>query len=154
MEVFRVCRARWAASALTGDGARRDGGRWNPRGTAMVYCAETRALTILELLVHTDPATAPDDLVILTIDIPDDVKQLAIAAKDLPTDWTDIPGPSSLQDLGGRWIAGGETAVLRVPSAVLPVESCLLINPLHPESAKIKVTDQTAYAFDNRLLKK
>lgn len=152
MRVFRITRRRFIRDALTGEGARRDGGRWNTRGVPMVYCADSRALAVLEILAHVDPDTAPDDLVLLEIDIPETVAVQSLIASSLPRDWRRSPAPEEIADLGDRWIRGGEAAVLSVPSAIVPAEHCILLNPMHPDFATIKVTGEEPLVLDPRLL--
>ena len=152
MLVFRIVRGRFASEALKGDGARRDGGRWNSRGNAVVYAATSRSLAVLETLVHVDPDTAPNDLVLLTVNVPDTVSVETVTTEQLPTDWRRIPAPEALADFGDQWVREGRSGLLRVPSAILPAEQCVLINPSHEDSAGISMAEQEPLILDPRLL--
>lgn len=152
MKAWRLCRQPFAATALDGLGGLYASGRWHRQGHPVVYTASAASLAALEVLVHVDPAIAPRDLCLLTLDIPDDVVTERLAIADLPPDWQDIPAPAVLQNLGTDWLTSRRSCVLRVPSAVLPIEDNLLLNPSHPQIARIKVVAQQAFVFDRRLL--
>lgn len=152
MHVYRITRAPFVKEALTGEGARRDGGRWNSRGTRMVYCAPNRALAVLEILVHVDPDIAPDDLVLLDVEIPDDIMIPEIVTASLPTDWRESPAPEAMADIGDAWVREASSLALLVPSAVLPAERCLLINPEHPQRERLRIISREPLILDPRLL--
>ena len=86
MKVFRISRGKYT-TPLSGEGAAKYGARWNPVGIALIYTAQKRALAMAEVAVHLTLATLPDDYMILTIDIPDDIKSKQITETDLPEDW-------------------------------------------------------------------
>ena len=126
-------------------------GRWHSRGQLIVYTGASRSLTILEKLVHTDPAELPDDQVLITVDIPEDVRVETIALAAVPATWT-APLDSGCMSLGDTWLDRAQAAVLRVPSAIVPEECNYLINPLHADAARITVKDTRAFEFDERLV--
>ena len=70
MIVFRIAKKKWIKD-LSGTGAKLTGGRWNPKGYPVIYCAATSSLAILEKLVHVDFDLLPDDLYIAELEIPD-----------------------------------------------------------------------------------
>ena len=150
MRLYRLCRAPFRA--LDGEGARLYGGRWNSAGRPVVYASETLALAALEYLVHVDPADVPADLVALTLDIPDDLATEVVAAADLPAGWEREPESGACQAIGDRWLREGRTPVLRVPAAPVPEESNVLLNPRHPDAARVRVAAERPFAFDPRLL--
>jgi RES domain-containing protein len=117
--VYRIARAPCAD--LSGEGARLAGGRWNHPGTAAVYAAENRAFAVLEALVHTTPRRISPDLVLLTIAIPDTVARTTWTEDELPPGWREI-GADAARDQGTRWLTARVSALLWVPSAVLPAE--------------------------------
>lgn len=137
--------------ALDGEGARVSGGRWNSVGIPVVYTSATVSLAALELLVHLDPEDAPDDLVVIGLDIPDDVRMEEIQHDDLPRNWRETPAPRVLQALGDGWARRGETAVLSMPSVVVPGERNFALNPTHPDFPRIKSGKPTSFRFDSRL---
>jgi len=151
--VWRVCRERFSNPALDGEGARLYGGRWNLPGVRLVYTASSLSLAALELLVHVDHEDAPDDLVSVRIDVPDDLRIDEWSVADLPRDWGGLPAPPVLQEMGAGWAKSRAAAVLRVPSAVVPVEFNCLINPAHPEAARVEARVTGRFVLDPRLLR-
>lgn len=139
-------------SAFDGEGARSAGGRWNQAGTPLVYTSGTLALAALESLVHFDMAEAPDDLVSVDAEVPDSVGIGEINLNDLPDNWRQYPAPEELARLGTGWVEGGTTAVLAVPSAVIPSERNYLINPAHRDFGRIRIGVPQLFVFDPRLL--
>lgn len=152
MRVWRLCRQPFAATALEGVGGLYASGRWHRRGRPIVYAASSAALAALEVLVHVDPLDAPDDLRLLTIELPDDLGVERVDAADLPAHWTAVPAPDELAALGSDWLMSRRSAALSVPSAVIPIERNLLLNPRHPDIARVRVVDDAPFTFDPRLL--
>lgn len=150
MRAWRICRRRHAA--LKGEGARLHGGRWNTPGGAVVYASSTLALAALELLVHVDPEDVPRDLVAMSIAIPHDAPVTTITPGDLPRDWNRHPAHPACAALGDRWLAEGAALILTVPSAVVPEEANVLVNPRHPRARHVSVASVRPFAFDRRLL--
>jgi RES domain-containing protein len=151
LRVWRLCKRRHAA--FDGEGARLAGGRWNRKGTAVVYTSATRSLAAQELFVHLAFEEAPADLVAASAEIPDDLTITALRIADLPKGWRRFPGPESLADLGTNWVESNESAVLEVPSAVIPQESNYLLNPRHPDFHRIRVRQPEAFTYDPRMWK-
>ena len=143
--------ARLAHAKLDGEGARLAGGRWNSPGRAAVYASSRLSLAALELLVHTDVPLVPPDLVAFEIEIPDTLEVESVALGDLPKDWRQ-PGHLACRSIGDTWLAEERTAVLRVPSAVVPEEMNSVINPRHRAATAIHVVGRRKFAFDSRLL--
>ena len=143
--------ARLAHAKLDGEGARLAGGRWNSRGRPAVYASSRLSLAALELLVHTDVPLVPPDLVAFEIEIPDALEVESVAIADLPKDWRQ-PGHPACRSIGDTWLAEERTAVLRVPSAVVPEELNYIINPKHRAAKGIHVVARRKFAFDARLL--
>ncbi len=153
LTAWRLTTPRYAD--LTGEGARRAGGRWNPRGAAVVYAGDHPALAVAEYLVHVrDPEDLPDALVFLRIVVPDDVAVAAVPRADLERadpEWRPAGSPAS-RAAGAAWLAAGAAAVLRVPSAVVPLAENVLLNPAHPDAARCTVAEAVPYVFEPRLL--
>jgi RES domain-containing protein len=101
--------------------------------------------------VHADDEDLAEDYVALSADIPDSTEVTGVRVPDLPQDWRSLPRPLALADLGSRWAAAGETAVLSVPSALIPQELNYLLNPLHPRFKRIRIGRPEPFAFDPRL---
>lgn len=149
MRVWRLCSRRFALP--DGEGARLYGGRWNVPGTAIVYAAATLSLAALELLVHTDSDLLPERLVAVAAEIPESLKIEEISQDDLPDNWVEYPPPEAVQALGSQWTQRRDTAVLSVPSVIIPGEQNYLLNPKHPEFARIRWCDPTPFTWDPRL---
>jgi RES domain-containing protein len=147
---FRIFKSEHAAAAFTGEGARLYGGRWNSRGTAVVYTASSCALAALEMLVHLDDQQLLESYLVAEIEF-DGRLARTLAADELPSDWRADPAPAELQALGDAWIVAGTSAVLRVPSSVIDTESNFLLNPAHGDFAKIVVAEGRPFTFDPRL---
>lgn len=117
----------------------------------MVYTASSLSLAALELLANLKRRKAPDDLVATPADIPPGVGITEIEISRLPANWRDYPVPDVLRDLGARWAHELKTAVLAVPSALVPSELNYLLNPRHPDFRKIRVGRPEPFSFDPRL---
>ncbi|MGH7267329.1 MAG: RES family NAD+ phosphorylase [Candidatus Rokuibacteriota bacterium] len=150
--VWRICRRPFAA--FDGEGARQAGGRWNRPGVAVVYTSATLSLAALEYFVHLDPGDAPVDLVVVPADIADDVSRRELAAAALPRNWREYPAPAELADLGTAWVHDGASAVLVVPSAIVPQERNVLFNPAHPDFRRVRIGRPEAFSFDPRMWKR
>jgi RES domain-containing protein len=153
MRVFRIEREKYLSTALSGIGASRsEGFRWNSQNTFLVYTSESRALALLEVSVHLDLShDLPTDRVILEIEIPDNILILELDQEDLPGNWDSKPPSQLTQFIGDDFVAGKESAVLRVPSAIVPAEYNYLINPQHADASGIKIVASMPLQFDSRL---
>ena len=152
MRVWRICKAEHAARAFTGEGALLYPGRWHHAGTPVVYCSESRALAALEQLVHLHRNRLPPHFVCFPVEIPDDLEISVVQVQDLPPDWRAHPGPTELRDIGTRWAEAGATVVLQVPSAIVPGESNLLLNPRHSDFRRLVLGDPEPFELDERLV--
>ncbi len=150
MRVWRLASSRYPP--LTGEGARLAGGRWNSPGTPMVYASTHLSLSVLEMLVHLDVARLPADLVSFEVALPDEaVETLDLSL--LRPGWENNPFQRETREIGDRWIREGRGLALVVPSAVVPAERNVLINPLHADIRQIRIASQEPFAFDMRLLR-
>ena len=152
MHVYRLCRAKYADTAFDGDGARRYGGRWNPVGTAVVYCSGSLSLATLEALTSFGRTEAPSDYVSIRVEIPRGVTIERVEPEQLPGSWGVHPAPEALAEIGREWVESGRSAVLAVPSAVTASERNYLLNPAHHEFRRLKVSDPEPFSFDPRLV--
>ena len=149
MQVFRIVTRRWKDHAFSGEGARLYGGRWNPKGTAVVYTAASRALALLEMLVQDEPSRAAYWIIPATI--PDRVRIEQIGHKSLSHNWMTSAHGETLRTIGRTWVTRGKSAVLAVPSAVIATEINYLLNPLHPDFAQIQIGQAEKLQTDLRL---
>ncbi len=150
MRFWRICRARYAAEAATGEGARLYGGRWNSRGIRVVYASDSLALAAVESFVNIEPNLVPTDLVSIAGVIPDTVIIETLATRRLPARWHES-GNESLRTIGDEWIRSGRSAAFRVPSAAIQGEWNVLLNPVHAEFAKIQFHRPKPFEFDSRM---
>ncbi|MCB1963088.1 MAG: RES domain-containing protein [Rhodocyclaceae bacterium] len=149
--VWRLVTARFAATAFSGEGARLYGGRWNRKGAPMIYTAASQSLAMLEILVQDEPLRAR--YVMIPATLPRRLKREQIALADLPANWQDPAARAHLQTLGADWLKRSSSAVLAVPSAVIPDELNYLLNPQHPDFSKIEIGAARAFVTDLRLLR-
>lgn len=142
----------YLADDLSGKGAEQSGGRWNTKGSPVVYCATTRALACLETVVHFNAGGLPLNRYLVETVIPDDVWNAAesLAAGDL-VGWDAQPASKTSLDFGDDWLASKRSALLRVPSVIVPEEYNLLINPQHPAAKSITARKVRKWLYDHRL---
>jgi RES domain-containing protein len=146
---YRIVQAEWAASAMTGEGARLFGGRWNPPGMPAVYLAESRALAALEIIVNAPVEVSALAWRIFEVEVPGDAIE-TVKPDDLPNDWQALPSSPGARRFGGDWLNKGRSMALRLPSAVIPEEHTLLLNPLHPDSGTLRISKPRKFQFDPR----
>lgn len=151
MRVWRLTSARHADTALSGFGNRKFGSRWVPEGHLAVYTSEHLSLAVLEMLVHMEPRHFGDRFVSIPIDIPDGSAMDHLDVDSLPDDWTERYEDETLQQVGREWLAAGNSAMLLVPSAVVPQEHNIILNPEHRDFAAIKIGGAQPFRFDGRL---
>jgi RES domain-containing protein len=149
---WRIYKPAHAATAFTGEGARRFGGRLNSKGVAVVYTASSISLASLEMLVHLQAADVLAAYVVRNVTF-DRALVKTLGVKDLPRNWRDSPPPPQMQQIGDDWTASMTSAVLEVPSVITETESNFLLNPGHPDFKHIKLGVERTYRFDPRLLK-
>lgn len=147
---WRMVKEKHAATAFTGEGAALMGGRWNLRGSPIVYTSGTVSLAALETLVHLNPLMR-FKYVVFGIEF-DEVLVEKIPPTALPPDWREQPPPPSTQQIGDLWFRQSRSAVLELPSVIVPGESNFLLNPFHPDFKRISIAKPEPFSFDPRLL--
>jgi RES domain-containing protein len=145
--VFRLGSSRYPAN--DGAGASQYGGRWNHKGTSVIYTAESRALCALEVLASADELA--DDYVATPIELTSGIAIMVTDVGDLPAGWNANEPLDATRDIGTNWAAGLATAVLSVPSAVIPQERNYILNPAHTDFARIRFYSPIPFHFDDRL---
>lgn len=151
--LWRLVKTRHVDTAFSGEGARRFGGRWNARGTAVVYLSGSLSLAALELFVHLTPHDARLSFSAIRVVFPVSVKVEELAPAQLPASWREEPPPDGSKALGTAWVERAETALLRVPSIIVPGEFNYLLNPAHGDFKKAVVHAPEPFGFDARLWK-
>lgn len=150
IRAWRITKARHASAAFSGDGAKVYGGRWNSPGTAVVYTAGSRSLAILEMLVHLQADELLRRYVMFEVSF-DQSLVMPLAPDALPKTWRRSPAPAILQLIGDHWATGAESAILQLPSAIVPAEWIYLLNPAHPDVAHITFGPKRPIKLDPRL---
>lgn len=150
---WRLTKARNAATAFDGEGARMEGGRWNPKGVPVVYLSDHPALAALEVFVHLKGAATKIQFAMFRVDIPAEVSMVEMAVADLPAGWRDEPPPPETMAIGGKWAREGKAAVLKVPSVLVPAAANLVLNPRHPVAPKVRIGPAENFSFDPRMWK-
>ena len=152
MRVWRIASATHAV--FDGEGARRHGSRWTPRGLPAVFTSATLSLAALERFVHTDSDLELTDLLAVPVEIDDDIAIEAVEVETLPADWRTFPAPPALALIGEQWFRSSRTAVLSIPSVVVPHERNFVLNPTHRKFARIMIGRSEPFTFDPRMWKK
>lgn len=144
----------YTSDDLSGEGAKVTGGRWNRAGMSVVYTSESIALSCMETLVHLKAGGLPLNRYLVRIDVPDPVWKAAkvFDATTLPIGWDAIPEGKVSLDFGDQWLTSNSSALLVVASVIVPQEKNILINPAHPDVAKITATKISKWLYDPRLL--
>lgn len=147
---WRIVPENRASDAFLGEGARLYGGRWNSAGVAIVYGSQHQSLAALEQLVHLNPIT-PNRFKVLSFQFPDSLIE-TVLPRNLPEGWRQEPPPPFTQRLGDVWARELRSAVLAIPSIIIPDELNYLLNPAHPDFKEIALGRAEKFSFDARLL--
>jgi RES domain-containing protein len=147
---WRIVKASHADRAFTGEGAQRTGGRWNSAGVALVYASEHKSLAVLEMLVHLDLQDAAHYLT-FPLEFDEALIERWPPGRLTPGWREEMPARAS-RPLGDAWVREGRSAVLAVPSAIIPEELNYLLNPAHADFRKIAIGKPVPFTFDPRLL--
>jgi len=141
MRLWRLTRRPFVS--LDGRGAERYGGRWNLPGLPMVYTAAEASLAVLEVRVHLDLPfeLLPDDYVLVEIESND------ASMEEGPA----LTAADECRNFGDRWLQEQRSALLSVPSAIIPYSRNVLVNPRHPEANHVRVERLHEWRFDSRL---
>jgi RES domain-containing protein len=150
MVVYRIA-GKKHSDDLTGTGAAMYGGRWNKKGTPVLYTGESKEIALLETIVHTPPMIVPS-LDIVTLEIPDN-SITTIEIDMLPSNWTTYPAPTVLSEIGEQWINNAKTIALKVPSCIIHSAYIIILNCRHKAYRNVKLIDKKNFKFDSRLIK-
>lgn len=150
MVLYRLSKTGHAQD-ISGTGAALFGGRWNKKGTRVLYTSESRALALLEFTVHAIPSVIPE-LAFVKIEIPDSISSMDMGK--LPGNWREYPAPTALSLIGEQWVTENKSLALKVPSSVEPYSYNYILNCIHPEYAEVKIIEIEPFHIDIRLLRK
>ncbi len=152
MKLWRIAAEtrRYSATDLGGGGAALYPGRWNEEGQAVVYCALSMAVAVLETAAHIDAAGLPQNRFIVEIDVPPDLWALreVVSAEDLPAAWAAIPAGRASVRVGAAWLSACRSPILLVPSVIVPEEFVALLNPGHALASRIKARMLRPFDYD------
>jgi RES domain-containing protein len=150
MFVWRICALKYQSSAFSGMGGLYVPGRWHFQGHKVIYTAESLALASLEVFVHLESSLV--SLVAIKAHLPTNLEVEEIKAHNLPSNWQDVASYSLLQKIGQDWLTSRRTPILKVPSAIVPVENNYLFNPEHPQF-EVDLEPPIQFKFDRRMWK-
>jgi RES domain-containing protein len=149
---YRLVRRARVSDAFSGEGARRYGGRWNPKNISAVYGSEHLSLAVLEFRVNQATYDPKDGYVYFLFEFD---KALAETVTEPPEGWRERFSPdgskTAAQAFGEDWFLESRSAVLSVPSAVLETERNFVLNPRHPDFQKIRIGPKMELNLDPRL---
>ena len=149
-DLWRLYRAQHGPG-LDGAGGTFASGRWHTRGLPVVYFGASAAIVVLERLAHTDPDLLPKDLRLAHFEFPEAISGTKVEAlAPLPTDW--FQDEQATRRIGGQWWRERSSCLLVVPSAILPEESNLVLNPQHPDATSLRLISERPFTFDPRLI--
>lgn len=152
MIVYRVANVKYKDKTLSGIGAEKVGGRWNKVGTRAVYCSENISLALLEYYVHSENiAYLPKDILVAKIQFPDEF--LIEELKKLPEKWNEYPYSYKATEVFTDLAKDRNRFALRVPSAIVGLESNIILNPLFKDFGKVEVVEFIELPIDERLKK-
>lgn len=151
MRVYRISKSNFIAD-LSGTGAALYGGRWNSKGTYIVYTAETLSLAMLETVVHLNETAATSVYAAACLQLPKGYTE-EWASQDLPRNWQTYPPLETLKVIGDDFVRRNKALTLKLPSAIIPEESNYLINPRHHQFKNIQIVYTRVFSLDTRLLK-
>lgn len=149
--MYRVVRQAYGRAPFDGEGAYLYGGRWSSVGTRLSYTSEHQSLAMLEYFVHLDADDAPEDLMLASAELPDDLSREQIKFADLPANWHETPAPPELARLGDDFIRRAQYCLLIVPSVLAKAENNWLLNPRHPEFSRIDIRASEPLRYDARM---
>ena len=152
VHAWRIVKRKYAKTAYSGEGARVFGGRWNSPGFPVVYTAGSHSLAALEMLVHLDSCELLNQYVVAEVNI-DPTLITEFDPSLLPRNWRTDPPPAKAKAIGDEWLRDRRSAVLQLPSAIIPSEAVYLLNPRHDDFAKIHFGKFESFRFDPRLVK-
>jgi RES domain-containing protein len=152
LQAYRLVQTRFTATAFDGEGARQFGGRWNHKGTGMIYLAQSLSLAALELLVHLDSRQVMEERYrCILVEFPKEICAKVTDLFKLPKNWATDPAPNTTKRIGDLWVKERKSTVMAVPSALIPREWNYLVNPAHPDFPRIIVGKPQRFHFDPRL---
>jgi RES domain-containing protein len=148
MDLWRISNHK----SLAGEGGMKYAARWHSVGRRIIYLAESPAGAMIEILVHLEleEAELPHTYALLHVRVPDELatEDLRVPAGEAWKMNLDLS-----RRIGNEWLLRRETAIARVPSAILPNTTNYLLNPIHTDAARVQILKITRAEFDPRRLR-
>ncbi|GAA4461655.1 RES family NAD+ phosphorylase [Nibrella saemangeumensis] len=152
MLVYRLYKSAYITEPLSAEGARRAGGRWNPKGYPILYTSATPELALLEIVAHLNPAYIPD-FHLLVLDIPDTYRTVSIT--DLPADWEAESHYETLQYHLKDWLLQPDVLTVSVPSSIVSRSRNYLLHTQYPGiQEEVTIMENAPFRIDSRLVAK
>ncbi len=151
LEAWRIVKLKHVATAFSGEGAAKYGGRWNSRNVSVIYASRTKSLAVLETLVHLNPPVH-FKYVAFCLQFEESLLE-KVSPLNLPSDWAAEPPELSSKVIGDVWVRKARSAILEVPSVVIPGEPNYILNPAHSDFSKIIIGKPEPFTLDPRLLR-
>ena len=153
MKLWRIAAETrtYSANDLSGGGAAAQPGRWNSTGEAVVYTATSLSLAVLETVAYVDAAGLPTNRFVVSISVPPAVWRAAtkMPANRLPGGWDAVPAGLASISVGSKWLTSGKSALLLIPSVIVPEQFNVLISPSHPDAKLITATTGRRFMFND-----
>ncbi|WKN41864.1 RES family NAD+ phosphorylase [Tunicatimonas pelagia] len=147
MEAYRITHTQYADQLYASGRS----ARWNTKGQEVIYTAGSRSLACLENVVHRNARGLNAQFRVMVIYVPDALYCESIDESVLPNDWYEHAEVSQCREIGDTWLTENRSAILQVPSAIIPTECNYLLNPGHPEFSQIKLIATGPFRFDCRI---
>ena len=143
----------WTADDMSGKRAASKGARWNHPRELVTYAATSISLAAWETRAHFGRGTTlPWNRFLVRIDVPDEIWAVReILGRPLPVGWDAIPEGLVSRNLGSRWLKSGRTALLTMPSVIIDEEDSVMVNPAHPDCARVRATKVRRFLYDHRV---
>lgn len=140
-------------NAFSGEGAQKYGGRWNHRGTKVVYLSDSLSLSVLEQFVHLNISHVKLIFVYFLVKILKNVSIDILKVEELPNNWREEPPSDECKSIGTNWVKESNSAVLEIPSVIIPIQKNYVLNIEHEDFKKIKIIQKDKFSFDPRMWK-
>lgn len=150
---WRIVKVKHKSTAFSGYGCQFASGRWHNKMVPVVYCSDSQALAALETFVHLQEDGKHIQYLLYEVNIPDRLIQQVEAIANLPKRWRKQPPGATTMKIGSDWVVSAASAALSVPSAIVPKERNILLNPNHSKFKDIKIGKPEPFHFDPRLWK-
>lgn len=151
VSAWRIVLAGEAAVAFSGEGAGRYGGRWNSRNVRVIYASEHQSTAALEVFIHNEPFWPDEKYKVFHLEWPESLMEV-FPIRALPVKWRSAPSLAETREIGDSWVQESRSAVLALPSAIIPADRNFLLNPEHRDFKRIRIHPPVDFQFDSRLL--